>query len=214
MAINTIGNLKRRVVIVDQFGNPVTSFGGGVQYNDGDPKGAGTGTLAMGTDGLNNYDLNCNSDGTLNINVSNVDVLIAPPVSTNLGLVTRNIPSGTQVISGTVTANISNNPLNVSTVRNGVGNQSAVTVSTTAVQLAIVNSIRSGITIVNQGTGNLYIGVDNLVTTSGSHMGMLIMPNGSFDVSGDGCYGGAIWGIYSQTASTQNVTTFEYGEGA
>ncbi len=84
----------------------------------------------------------------------------------------------------------------------------AVTVSTTAVQLIV--SSDQGVTITNNGVGDLYIGVDNTVTTSGAKMGLVVYPGGSFSLLPFE-WEGAVWGIYSTTASSQNVSVFNGG---
>lgn len=89
------------------------------------------------------------------------------------------------------------------------GTPSGVTVSTSAVSIKSSNTARRAIVITNNGVGNLYLGHTSGVTSSGSNMGLLIPPGGAYTDSGDGIYTGDIYGIYSQTSSSQNVSVSE-----
>lgn len=84
-----------------------------------------------------------------------------------------------------------------------------VTVSTTAVLLAASNTDRKSIIITNNGTGTLYIGHDNTVSSSGAAMGLLVQSKCSYTDSGFGLYTGDLWGIYSAASASENVSVSE-----
>src|SRR3990167_11041674 len=79
------------VALADSSGDPITSFGGGIQYSDGDANADPTGTVAMGTDGSNIFALHTDTSGDLQ-----VDVLTMPTVA-----VTGTFWQATQPVSGT-----------------------------------------------------------------------------------------------------------------
>ena len=83
--------------------------------------------------------------------------------------------------------------------------QRAVIVSTTAVQLASSNVARKALVVTNNGSGTLYLGIDSSVTSSGVASGLAVTAGGSYSDSGFGMYIGPLWGIYSASASAQNV---------
>jgi hypothetical protein len=84
--------------------------------------------------------------------------------------------------------------------------ESAVTVSTTAIRLVQANVSRKELMIVNNSTGNLFVSRSSKVTSSGTGVGSLVPSNGgNLSDSGDGIWPGEWWGIYSVTASSQNV---------
>jgi len=89
------------------------------------------------------------------------------------------------------------------------GTPAGKTVSTTALSLAAANTSRKSIIITNNSTGRLYIGHTSGVTTSGATMGLLVMPYGSYSDTGVGVYTGDLYGIYSVTAASQNVSVSE-----
>jgi hypothetical protein len=82
-------------------------------------------------------------------------------------------------------------------------------VSTTAVRLAASNVSRKAIAISNNGTGTLYLGTDQSVASSGVAMGIGVSATLSLTDSGDGVFVGEWWGIYSASASSQNVSVLE-----
>lgn len=102
-----------------------------------------------------------------------------------------------------VAANITDVPVSTA------GTPAGVTVSTSAVSLKASNASRKAIVITNNGVGILYIGHTSGVTASGSTMGMMVVPGGSYQDSGFGLYTGDLYGIYDQTASSQNVSVSE-----
>lgn len=85
----------------------------------------------------------------------------------------------------------------------------ATTVSTSAVLLAAANPLRLSIVITNNGTGDLYVGHSGAVTSSGAAMGLLVGSKASYSDSGFGLYLGPLYGIYSASASSQNVSVSE-----
>ncbi len=96
--------------------------------------------------------------------------------------------------------------VNTSTNAPSVG----ITVSTSAVIIIAANTNRRGIIITNNSNGTLFLGKDATVTTSGATMGTILTRNGgAYNDAGDGLYTGAIWGIYSESAATQNVAVSE-----
>ena len=85
----------------------------------------------------------------------------------------------------------------------------ALTVSTTAVKLAGENAGRKSLVIANNGGGTLYVGYTSAVTSSGAAMGRAVTSFGSYSDTGDGVWVGQVWGIYSTSASSQNVAVQE-----
>jgi len=82
---------------------------------------------------------------------------------------------------------------------------SAFTVTTSA---QLIRPSDTGIlswAVVNNGTGNLFIGYTSSVATSGANMGIKIAPGGAIAMAAIGTYTGEIYGIYSAAAATQNV---------
>lgn len=82
-----------------------------------------------------------------------------------------------------------------------------ITVSTSAVLLAAEDSGRKLLLITNNGAGDLYLGKDASVTTSGATMGSVVYPGGCFKVDRHE-WRGDIYGIYSQVSASQNVSIF------
>ena len=69
-AVATIGTTDVfRVAIFDASNNQITSFGGGVEYSDGDANADPTGKVVMGTDGSNIFALHTDTSGDLQIDV-------------------------------------------------------------------------------------------------------------------------------------------------
>ena len=102
------------VAIVDGSGNQVTSFGGGTQYADGAAVANPTGTVAMGSDGVNVFPILTDDTGIVLVNVTNTI-----PVNDNGGSLTvdgsvsvSNFPA-TQTVSGTVTIQDGGNTITV-----------------------------------------------------------------------------------------------------
>lgn len=90
----------------------------------------------------------------------------------------------------------------------------AITVSTTAILLVAFSASSFGwLEITNNGSGELYIGIDNTVTTSGATMGLKVLPGGSFSVNFGATLGSIMsyYGIYSEAAATQNVAVMARG---
>jgi hypothetical protein len=84
--------------------------------------------------------------------------------------------------------------------------EGSLTVSTTAVRIAPVNASRKCLTITNNSTGDLYVGLSSGVTASGSGMGRIVASKGSFTDGGEGVWCGERWAIYSASASSANVS--------
>lgn len=83
--------------------------------------------------------------------------------------------------------------------------QTALIVSNaTPVLLAGANADRKSLVITNNSTGSLYLGGPN-VTASGITAGLLVPTTGSYSDSGDGVFTGEVWGLYSASASAQNI---------
>lgn len=97
----------------------------------------------------------------------------------------------------------------VSTPKATGGTVTGVTVSTSAVAVQASNASRKSIIITNAGTTNIYLGKDNTVTSSGSTMGIKLVPNGTYVDSGEGLYTGDIYGIGDAASSSQNVSSWE-----
>ena len=89
------------------------------------------------------------------------------------------------------------------------GTPAGITVSTSAVLLAASNANRRSIIITNNGMGNLFVGGSSGVTASGSAMGVLVKPGGSYSDAGYGLYTGDVYGIYDTVSSSQNVSRWE-----
>lgn len=88
------------------------------------------------------------------------------------------------------------------------GLSGAITVSTSAVQILAADAARVSLDIVNNGAGDLYLGRTGAVTTSGATMGIKIVSGGSYSTDK---YTGALYGIYSQVAASQNVAYLTAG---
>lgn len=87
------------------------------------------------------------------------------------------------------------------------GKPAGFTVSTSAVQIFASTPSVKGRLITNNGVTNVFWGTDNTVTaTAGALMGHKIVPNGSYNDSGQGIYDGEIWLVGDATASSQNVS--------
>lgn len=85
------------------------------------------------------------------------DLTTIAPSGTESGLVVRNIPSGTQVVSGTVTA-VSSGTYTVKHLNSASANLSNVTVTETqSVQLLASNTNRLLATFFNSGENSVYI---------------------------------------------------------
>lgn len=82
------------------------------------------------------------------------------PGASDRGLVVRNIPSGTQAVSGTVAAtqsgtwNVTSTPANAATLTTG---PTAISVGTTSVQLAASVAGRKSVLIQNMGNSTLFV---------------------------------------------------------
>lgn len=93
-------------------------------------------------------------------------------------------------------------------------NHGAVTVSTAATLIRSFAKATPGlnsfafIEITNNGSGDLYVGFANTVTTSGATMGVKVLPGGCLSL-GPGWNSDyqqiTIYGIYSEAAASQNV---------
>jgi hypothetical protein len=81
------------VAIVDGSGGHITSFGGGVEYADGDARGSATGKLMMGDDGTLIQSVHVDAAGDLQ-----VDVLTLPSVT--IGTFPDNEPFNVAQING------------------------------------------------------------------------------------------------------------------
>jgi hypothetical protein len=138
---------------------------------------------------------------------TDIDVLTSNPVLGNRGLVVYNVPSGTQTVTGSITAS-------QSAIGNAMYGAVTATVSS-AVKILNSDNARKQFIITNNGTGNLYVGLDSGVTTTSSSMGLLISPGGSFSHGGnDGYWSGDVYGIYSQTETVANVSYWALGFSA
>lgn len=109
-----------------------------------------------------------------------VDIQASAPIGTESGIITRNIPSGTQTIEGTVTAS----PTGTYTVTldgtsyksKGLNTLSTLAPTGTAALVAAVNANRSSLLVYNAGAVTIFLGQDNTVTTG---TGIPLLPNAS-----------------------------------
>lgn len=67
-----------------------------------------------------------------------------------------------------------------------------VSVQTSATLILAANNDRRGLIVYNNGNNTMYIGLDAAVTTS---TGIPILPQSSFELNGDKCWRGAVYGI-------------------
>lgn len=81
-----------------------------------------------------------------------------------------------------------------------------VTLNPVAAQLAAANTDRKSLLITNNGSGNLFIGMNASVGITGPFMGNLVPPTMCYTDSGFGIYTGAVWGIYSVTVTAVNIS--------
>lgn len=152
-------------------------------------------------------------------------VKVVETVNPNLAFIANPIklsdgttPTITATIKAASTAAVATDPALVVAIspNNAVSPQTAttdgatgVTVSTSAVLIKASNASRKAIVITNNGTGNLYIGGANTVTTSGATMGLIVAPFGTYQDSGFGLYTGDLYGIYSAVSASQNISVSE-----
>ncbi len=90
-----------------------------------------------------------------------------------------------------------------------VSNTTALTISTAIVQLTASNASRLALLIVNNGAGRLFVGEASSVATAGSLMGVAVPGGGRYSDTGNGVGTGALWGVYTSTATTQNVVVID-----
>lgn len=116
-----------------------------------------------------------------------------------MGLVVRNISGGGIATDVTI----------VGAERSDTGTPVGITVSTSAVLIlaANVNAKNRGIT--NNGSTNIFLGSDSLVTISGATMGLKLIPDGSYTDSGLDAYVGDIYGIGDAVSASENVSAWE-----
>src|SRR3990167_6017154 len=155
------------VALADSSGDPITSFGGGIQYSDGDANADPTGTVAMGTDGSNIFALHTDTSGDLQ-----VDVLTMPTVA-----VTGTFWQATQPVSGTfwqatqpvsiaatvtvdgsgVTQPVSNAGLTELTAAINISSQMDVNIAASSATVAVSNA---GLTALNGAISGTEVQVD------------------------------------------------------
>lgn len=80
-----------------------------------------------------------------------------------------------------------------------------VPVQTSATVILAPNNGRRGFVIKNQGSNNLYIGMDANVSSSN---GFLLFPQDSWDLNGSRCWRGAVYGI--AVTSSNDVRYWEW----
>lgn len=80
-----------------------------------------------------------------------------------------------------------------------------VTVQTSATQILPANNGRRGFVIYNNGGNIMYIGFDSSVATT---TGLPILPQASYDLNGDRCWRGAVYGI--AVTSSDDVRYWEW----
>lgn len=80
-----------------------------------------------------------------------------------------------------------------------------VTVQTSATQILAANNGRRGFVIYNNGNNLMYLGFDSSVATT---TGLPILPQSSFELNGDRCWRGAVYGI--AVTSSDDVRYWEW----
>lgn len=125
-------------------------------------------------------------------------VIDTPPDSDELGLVVRNIGSGT---SGDVTI--------VGAERSTTGTPVGIIVSTVAILILAANASAKNRGITNNGSSNIYLGSSAAVNISGPDMGLKLIPNGSYTDSGLDAYVGDIFAIGDAVSLVENVSAWE-----
>lgn len=80
-----------------------------------------------------------------------------------------------------------------------------VTVATSATAILTAKNERRGMVIYNNGANTVYIGFDTSVTTSN---GLPILPQSSFELNGDRCWRGSVYGV--STSVTDDVRYWEW----
>lgn len=139
------------------------------------------------------------------------------PGASDLGLVVRNIPSGTQPVSGTVTANAGTGPFPVSdnggsltvdgavTANPRTAGTSAVTSvagSASSVTLLVSNANRLGATVYNDSTAILYVKLG--ATASTTSFTLKVFPEGYVEIPA--YYTGVIDGIWASATGSARIT--------
>lgn len=84
-----------------------------------------------------------------------------------------------------------------------------VQVNMTPTVLALANSARIEIIFTNNSTGYLYVGTSSSVGITGSLMGTVVPPYGSFIDCGQGLWKGDYYGIYSASLGVENISVWE-----
>lgn len=121
-----------------------------------------------------------------------------PPDPDEMGMVVRNIGSGT---AGDVTI--------VGAERSTLGTPAGKIVSTTAVLILASNASAKNRGITNNGSSNIYLGSSAAVTISGPDMGLKLVPNGTYTDSGLDEYVGDIFAIGDAVSLVENVSVWE-----
>lgn len=79
-------------------------------------------------------------------------------------------------------------------------------ISGTAQLIHAVSTTRRAILITNTGSGNLFIGNTSAVSTSGADVGTKLLPDEVYAISGKTAYKGNLYGIYTVTVTSANVS--------
>lgn len=177
--------------------NIVAGSSAGVTFDDGDAiDTTSQGTLILGSDAMPGTArvIRTAADGSVRIDPTGVT---AQPVS---GTVAATQGTSPWVVSGTVTA---------APRTSTAGTPAGFTVSNSATLVAASNANRRALVAVNFGSSNIYLGHTNAVTTSGAATGLKLVPNGSYQDSGDGLYTGDLYAIGDAVSASQNLSVSE-----
>lgn len=85
----------------------------------------------------------------------------------------------------------------------------ALIVSTTAVRLFSTNIGAQARVLTNNSTGSLTMSPTSDLAASGGAIGLIVPASGSFSDSGPGMWRGEWWGLYSASASAENIVAVE-----
>lgn len=125
----------------------------------------------------------------------------AAPAAGDRGVVVRNIPSGTQTVSVSGTAAVTNTPANAATLTTS---PTAVSVGTTSVQLAASLATRKSVLIQNMGGTNLLL---SFAATAVATTPTLIVPaNGGIEIARD-TWTGVVTAIRASGSAADAIVT-------
>jgi len=151
-----------------------------------------------------------NSDTAIDVHVSNttIEQVVAQPPN-NLALVVA-AWNGTNLkrfkLDGSDSLMVSREPSDTWT-------RTAVTVDAAAVKVLVVNPVRLGFTIMiaSDSSGNVWLGEDNTVTSTGATRGSKeLVPGGSWSMNAGTVYTGDVWAICTAGSNSNNVLVSEY----